>query len=43
MMRSGQVIRMGSGEVWLRDIAFDGVAQTGEPELRVVALNGLED
>ena len=42
MMSNGQGICMGSGQVWLRDIAFDGVAQTGDPTLRVVALSGLE-
>ena len=41
MMCNGQGICMGSGQVWLRDIAFDGVGQTGEPALRVVALGGL--
>ena len=43
MMSNYQGICMGDGEIWLRDIAFDGVEQTGEPDLRVVALNGLED
>ena len=42
MMSNDQGICMGSGEIWLRDIAFDGVEQTGEPDLRVVALSGLE-
>lgn len=41
MMSNGQGICMGDGEIWLRDIAFDGVEQTGEPELRVVALSGI--
>lgn len=43
MMSNDQGICMGSGQVWLRDIAFDGVEQTGEPDLRVVALSGLEE
>lgn len=43
MMSNGQGICMGSGQTWLRDIAFDGVEQTGEPQLRVVALSGLAD
>lgn len=43
MMSNWQGICMGSGQVWLHDIAFDGVEQTGEPELRVVALSGLAD
>ena len=36
-------ICLGNGELWLRDIAFDGVEQVGEPELRIVAVNGLAD
>ena len=43
MMSNDQGICMGDGEIWLRDIAFDGVEQTGEPDLRVVALNGLAE
>ena len=39
MMVSGEGICMGGGQVWLRDIAFDGVEQTGEPSLRIIALN----
>ena len=42
MMSNGQGICMGSGELWLRDIAFDGVEQVSEPALRIVAVNGLE-
>ena len=38
-----QGICLGSGELWLRDIAFDGIEQVGEPTLRIVAVNGLED
>ena len=41
MMSNGQGICMGSGQIWLRDIAFDGIEQTGEPDLRVIALSGL--
>lgn len=40
MMRSGQVIRMGSGQVWLGDVALDGIGQTCEPDLRAVASSG---
>ena len=43
MMSNDQGICMGSGELWLRDIAFDGVEQVGEPALRIVAVNGLAD
>lgn len=43
MMSNGQGICMGSGEIWLRDIGFDGVEQIAEPELRVVALYGLAE
>lgn len=43
MMSNDQGICMGSGELWLRDIAFDGIEQTGEPTLRIVAVNGLAD
>ena len=43
MMRNGQGICMGSGELWLRDIAFDGIEQVGEPALRIVAVNGLDN
>ena len=43
MMSNGQGICLGSGELWLRDIAFDGVEQVGEPALRIVAINGLAD
>ena len=42
MMCNGEGICMGNGEVWLRDVAFDGVEQTAEPDLRVIALSGLE-
>ena len=41
MMSNGQGICMGSGQIWLRDIAFDGIEQTGEPDLRIIALSGL--
>lgn len=43
MMSNGEGICMGSGQLWLRDIAFDGVEQTGEPALRVIAVSGLAD
>lgn len=43
MMSNDQGICMGDGEIWLRDVAFDGVGQTGEPDLRIVALNGISD
>lgn len=43
MMRNDQGICLGSGQIWLRDIAFDGVEQTGDPLLRVVAVSGLAD
>ena len=43
MMSNDQGICMGDGEIWLRDIAFDGIEQTGEPNLRVVALSGIAD
>ena len=43
MMSSDQGICLGSGELWLRDIGFDGVDQVSEPTLRIVAVNGLED
>ena len=43
MMSNDQGICLGSGELWLRDIAFDGVEQVSEPALRIVAVNGLED
>jgi len=38
-----QGICLGSGGLWLRDIAFDGIEQVGEPTLRIVAVNGLAD
>ena len=41
MMSNYQGICMGDGEIWLRDVAFDGVEQQGEPALRIVAINGL--
>ena len=41
MMSNGEGICMGSGQIWLRDIAFDGIEQTGEPELRIIAVSGL--
>ena len=41
MMNNDQGICLGSGELWLRDIAFDGVEQVSEPALRIVAVNGL--
>ena len=41
MMSNDQGICLGSGGLWLRDIAFDGVEQVSEPELRIVAVNGL--
>ncbi len=43
MMSSDQGICLGSGELWLRDIAFDGIEQVSEPMLLVVAVNGLTD
>lgn len=36
-------IRMGTGQIILRDAAFDGGEQTGEPDLRIAALSGLAD
>lgn len=41
MMSNGEGICMGSGQVWLSDIGFDGIEQTKEPELRIIALSGL--
>lgn len=41
MMSNDQGICLGNGELWLRDIAFDGVEQGSEPTLRIVAVNGL--
>ena len=43
MFNNGQGICMGSGQVWLRDIAFDGIEQTDIPDLRIIALSGLEN
>ena len=43
MMSNYQGICMGDGELWLRDVAFDGVEQVGEPALRIVAVNGVAD
>ena len=43
MMSNGEGICMGSGQIWLRDIAFDGVGQVGEPDLRIIAVSGLAD
>ena len=42
MMCNGEGICLGSGQLWLRDVAFDGVEQTGDPLLRVVAVSGLD-
>ena len=42
MMSNGEGICMGSGQIWIRDIAFDGVEQIDEPSLRVIALSGPE-
>ena len=41
MMSNDRGICLGSGELWLRDIAFDGIEQVSEPALRIVAVNGL--
>ena len=38
-----QGICLGDGELWLRDIGFDGVEQVSEPTLRIVAINGLAE
>ncbi len=43
MFCNDQGICLGDGELWLRDIAFDGFEQVGEPTLRIVAVNGLAD
>ena len=43
MMSNGEGICMGSGQIWLRDIAFDGIEQNGEPDLRIIAVSGLAD
>ena len=39
---NGEGICLGSGQVWLIDVNFDGVEQVGEPLLRIIALNGIE-
>ena len=43
MMSNGEGICMGSGQIWLRDIAFDGIEQNGEPDLCIIAVSGLAD
>ena len=43
MFCNDQGICLGDGELWLRDIAFDGMEQVSEPTLRIVAVNGLAD
>lgn len=43
MMSNGEGICMGSGQVWLSDIGFDGIEQTKEPELGIIALGGFAE
>ena len=43
MMSNDQGICLGSGELWLRDIAFDGIKQVSKPTLRIIEINGLAD
>ncbi len=43
MMSNGEGICMGSGQIWLRNIAFDGIEQNGEPDLCIIAVSGLAD
>ena len=38
-----QGICLGSGELWLRDIGFDGIEQVSEPALRIIAVSGVAD
>ena len=43
MMSNGEGICLGSGQIWLRDTAFDGIEQNGEPALCIVAVSGLAE
>ena len=36
-----QGICLGSGQIWLSDVAFDDVGQAGDPLLRIIAVNGI--
>ena len=38
---NGEGICLGDGEIWLTDVNFDGVGQTGEPLLKIIAINGV--
>lgn len=42
MFANGQGICMADGEVWFLDVNFDGVEQTEEPLLKIIAVQGLQ-
>ena len=39
---NGEGICLGSGQIWLIDVNFDGVAQVDDPLLRIIAIQGVE-
>ena len=42
LFANGQGICMGSGQIWFRDVNFDGIEQVDEPLLRIIAVSGVE-
>ena len=39
--KNGEGVFLGSGEVWIRDVNYNGIEQVAEPELRIFGLNGI--
>ena len=43
MFTNGQGICMGDGEIWFLDVNFDGVEQTADPLLKIIAVQGIKE
>ncbi len=41
MFVNGQGICMGSGQIWLRDTGFNGIEETGDPQMKIIAISGI--
>ena len=41
LFANGQGICLGSGEVWFRDVNFDGISENGDPDFKIITLNGI--
>ncbi|MDO4869716.1 MAG: hypothetical protein Q4A65_05460 [Bacillota bacterium] len=42
MFTNAQGICMADGQIWLLDLNFDGVEQTDDPQLKIIALQGFK-